>query len=281
MVDLFMHLTTHELLREGLHRKRDKNPSFSIRAWAHQMGLSSHGGLQQILSGKRTVPKKYIPRIIQSLGLTSGEAMYFETLVDFEKAKTVEEKDIYYKRLTHLRPGKREIQYLELENFKYFENPLHSIIRVMLDRKDFKNDPKWIKENLRIKTTQREIEEVIERLIVLGLISESGDRLEKSNQSIRNKLDVPSKAVQEYHKKMSMIAAQEVEKQSIDEREYNSFCLNIDKDKIKEAKAKIRDFVDEFIREFEAVDQELKDTYQLNAQLFSLTKDNNNKGVLQ
>ena len=44
--------------------------------------------------------------------------MYFETLVDYEKAKTEVEKDVYYKRLKHLRPNKQDIHILEIENYK-------------------------------------------------------------------------------------------------------------------------------------------------------------------
>ena len=270
MIDLYTHLKTHELLKERYHLKKEKNPSFSVRAWADQMGLNSHGGLQQILAGKRTVPKKYIPRIIQSLGLTTNEAMYFETLVDFEKAKTVEEKDIYYKRLTHLRPSKRKVQHLELENFKYFQNPLHSVIGVMIERSDFKNDPLWIKRNLRIKTTQKEIEEVLERLIILGIVSEVDGKLKKNHKHIKNKIDTPSQAVQEYHHKMSRVAGEEVKRQSVDEREYNSISFNFDRKRAKEAKNEMRRFISEFIDKFET--SEGDQTYQINVQLFSLTK---------
>ena len=172
-----MFLETNKLLSEKFNEKKLRNPSFSIRSWASQMGLSSHGGLQQILAGKRTVPKKYIPGIIKTLSLNTGEAMYFETLIDFEKAKNPEEKEIYYKRLNHLRPNKREVQVLEIENFKYFQNPLHSIIRTMIERSDFENNPEWIKKKLRIKTTKREVEEVLERLIRLDLISEEKGKI--------------------------------------------------------------------------------------------------------
>ncbi len=275
MTDTYMYLETNKLLNERFKEKQGKNPSFSIRSWANQMGLASHGGLQQILSGKRTVPKKYIPQIIKSLNFNTGEAMYFETLVDFEKAKTPEEKDLYYQRLNHLRPNKKEVQVVEIENFRYFQNPLHSIVRTMIDRDDFENNPEWIRKNVRVKTTQREIKEIIERLIVLGFVSEKDGVLEKVHKHIKNKVDVSSKAVETYHQLMSMMASEEVKKQSVDEREYNSFCLNLKRGQLKNAKRKMRDFIDEFIAEFEAPSKKSDETYQLNVQLFSLTK---NKG---
>ncbi len=274
MVNTYMFLETNRLLSEKFNEKKSRNPSFSIRAWASQIGLSSHGGLQQILAGKRTVPKKYIPGIIRSLNFSTGEAMYFETLIDFEKAKTPEEQDIYYKRLNHLRPNKKEVQVVEIENFKYFQNPLHSIVRTMLERKDFESNPEWIRKQLRVKTTKREIKEVIQRLITLGFVMEEQGKLNKTHRHIKNKIDAPSKAVEEYHQKMSLMASEEIKKQDINQREYNSFCMNIQKGKIKDAKKKIRNFVDEFITEFEAPNKKSNETYQLNVQLFSLTKTN-------
>lgn len=272
MVNVYMFLETNKLLSEKFNEKKAKNPAFSIRSWAMQMGLNSHGGLQQILAGKRTVPKKYIPGMIKTLSLNTGEAMYFETLVDFEKAKTPEEKEIYYKRLNHLRPSRKVVEVFEIENFKYFQNPLHSIVRTMIERADFQNDPEWIRKSLRLKTTKREIEEVIERLISLGLARKEKGELKKQQKHIKNKIDVPSKAVEDYHQQMSLFAAQEVKKQNIDQREYNSFCLNIKEDSLPLAKQKIRDFIDQFILEFEADSQTSYETYQLNLQLFSLTK---------
>lgn len=277
MINVYMCLKVSKLLNEKFKEKKEKNPAFSIRSWANHMGLSSHGGLQQILADKRTVPKKYIPQMIKSLEFTTGEAMYFETLVDFEKAKTPEEKDLYYQRLTHLRPNKQEVQVIEIENFKYFQNPLHSIIRTMIERKDFKNNPEWIRKILRIKTTRREIKEIIDRLIALGFVSEENGNLKKIHKHIKNVIDVSSKVVEDYHQKMSLMASSEVKKQSIDEREYNSFCLNIRKGQLKNAKKKMRNFVDEFISEFEASNKKSNETYQLNVQLFSLTR---NKGDL-
>jgi len=272
MVNIYTYLKTSKFLKEILHKKKEKNPSFSLRAWALQLGLKSHGGLQQILAGKRTVPKKYIPQIVKSFNLSHKETVYFETLVDFEKAKTPAEKNIYYDRLNLLRPRKKNLKIIEIENYKFFKNPLHSVIRTMIDRRDFKNCAEWIKKHLRIKTSQKEIKDVIARLFSLGLVENTGAGLKKTHPRVQNKIDTPCEAVQEYHKYMSLLAAEEVKKQSIDQREYNSFCLNIKEGQIQNAQKKIRSFIDEFISEFEAVKNTSQETYQLNIQLFSLTK---------
>ena len=276
-----MYLQTSTLLNDKFKEKKRRNPSFSIRSWATQLGLKSHGALQQMLAGKRGIPKKYIHSMAKSLDLSVGETMYFETLVDFEKAKTQDEKNIYYERLNHLRPQKREVKFLDVEHYKYFQNPLHSIIRTLIEREDFVNDPTWIQKTLRFKTTIREIEEVIKRLKTLDLLNEKDGKLIKKYKAIQNKTDVPSKAVQEFHKKMSTVAQEEVSKQSVSEREYNSFCFNIKKGQLQNAKKRLREFTQEFMDEFEANSKQSDDTYHLNIQLFSLTNklDKKDQGV--
>jgi uncharacterized protein (TIGR02147 family) len=172
VMDTFIYLKAGDLLRDKFKQKKEKNPSFSVRAWALQLGLKSHGSLQQILAGKRTLPKKYLAPIRNSLHLTDLEFSYLETLVDFEKASSEEEKQLCYDRLSKLRPHKKKVQFIEVENYKFLQNPLHGIIRTMIDRIDFNKNPQWIKKNLSLKTSVREIEEVIERLIELGYVRE-------------------------------------------------------------------------------------------------------------
>ena len=106
----------------------------------------------------------------------------------------------------------------------------------------------------------------------MNLVSLVNGKLKKNYKHTKNKVDTPSQAVQEYHQKMSMIASEEIKKQPVDEREYNSITFNLDGRKIKDAKKKIRHFVDEFISEFEAPKGKSNQTYQINVQLFSLTK---------
>lgn len=276
-MSIYMHLKTSTFLGDKFKEKKDKNPSFSIRAWSNQMGLNSHGSFQQILAGKRTVPKKYIPNISKSLELSKLETKYFETLVDLEKSKTEDEKNIYYARLNELRPSKKKVNILEIENYKYFQNPLHSILRTLIERKDFVYNLKWIKEKLRIKTTQKEIAEVLSRLIKLGFVKKDQEKLSISKDIIRNKIDTPSKAVQSFHYRMSNVAAQEVLKQSVEDREYNSFCFNMKKGQIESAKERIRDFSEKFISEFSDQGKKSTETYHINIQLFSLTRKTGEK----
>ena len=172
-----------------------------------------------------------------------------------------------------LRPRMSDVHILEVENYKYFENPLHSIIRTLMERKDFRPDPKWIQSKLVFKTSINEINEVINRLIDLGSVQKKGKKLIKNKRAIQNKADVPSAGVKKFHERMAKIAAEEVFKQDVTEREYNSMSFNIKKERVAEAKLRLREFVQDFISEFQANPDESELTYQINNQFFKLDKN--------
>ena len=61
--------------------------------------------------------------------------------------------------------------------------------------------------------------------------------------------------------------------QSVDMREYSSLCFNLKADQFKKAREELREMVDSFIQKYEAEPFQSNETYQLNIQLFSLTKN--------
>lgn len=264
----------HEFLRSALETKQTKNSKFSLRSWAKQMGMSSHAPLNLMLSGKRPIPKKYLPSFIKSLGLDAREGLYLETLIEFNQAKSMEEKDMYHARLQELAPQKA-VNLIEMETFKYFGDPLHCIILDMTDLADFSIDPKWIQSRLRVRALIRQIEEVTERLIKLGLLKEVNGRYTKTHQHITNRPDVADLGSQQYHKNVSQMAIDLISEQPVTVREFNGYSLNIKKDKIPEAKLLIRDFIKNFIERIEEPSSAGEETYQLNVQFFGLTKQLN------
>ena len=78
--------------------------------------------------------------------------------------------------------------------------------------------------------------------------------------------------VKKFHQKMSIIASEQVMEQEVNEKEFNSMSFNIKKEQIAEAKIRLRDFVNEFISEFQARPEESDLTYQINSQFFRLNK---------
>lgn len=114
-----------------------------MRAWAEKLGLNGHSALHAIITDKRKTPKKYIPLFIKNLSLDTQEGLYFETLVDIQRARNIDEKELYLQRLKTLSPRK-EIRMLEVESYKHLKNPLHAILIEMTALKGFQPNTEWI-----------------------------------------------------------------------------------------------------------------------------------------
>lgn len=259
-------------LKDYFLQKKKKNSKFSIRSWSSKMGLKSHGALQQIINGKRHLPKRYLPQVASSLNLSDDELKYLDALLDYEKSKTQSEKSYFLKKLEKLKPIVFEDRFRQINSYQFFKNPLHSILLSLMRREGFKLDIDKIKNTLCFKVTDYELQDVIQRLVDLKLIAINGEKVIVADYHIRNKIDIPSKAVQRFHQKMSLIARDQVVKQSVESREYNSVSFNIKKSSIKEAKKRIRNFMNEFLEDFSTTDEKSV-LYHINMQLFGLTKD--------
>lgn len=272
MISVFHYLDPATFLADSLEEKRLKNPSFSLRSWAIALGMKSHGPLHAMIKGQRSIPKKYIPLLIKSLSQTGNEAKFFELLIDLQKAKTNQEKEYYLEMLKDLSPKKmREVT--DIETYKYITEPLHIIISEMTQLKNFKNSLAWIKLRLRAQANLKEIEEIIHRLENLGILESIKGKLVKKVAHIYTAKEVMSEAVQLYHKKMGALAIEQISEQAIDAREFNAISFNIKKQDLPKIKKAIREFSDEFVQNFEAKSGEGEETYHLNIQFFSLTKE--------
>lgn len=270
---IYQYQHPHQFLKDRWTLKKQKRPELSLRSWSQALGLKSHGLLHQILQGHKSIPKKYLPKLIKSLELSTKEGLYLETLVDLSRAKSFDEQEIYHNRLKELAPKTSQISFTEMEAFKYLRDPLHLLLVEMMNLKGIEADEAILKKKILFKTDLAEIKEAKKRLLELGILeSASNGKLRPSKHNMTNLVDVQSAGVQEYHRRVSLLAAEMVGKQTVNEREFNGHVLNIKRSSIKKAKKMMRDFITEFAREIEAEDsKDAEESYQLNLQFFRLT----------
>jgi len=271
MINIYDYLEPADYLKDKLAEIKKNNAGFSLRAWAKHLGMKSHGPLHAILNKQRNIPKKLVPVLIKSLKLDKKAEKYFEVLVDFQRSKTPTEKDFYLERLQQLSPKPlREIN--DLEAYKYITDPIHIIIAELTQLKNFQDNPVWIKQHFRLNQNLREIEIILNRLKSLGVIEKKGEKINKPVQHIYTKFEIESSDIQNYHKTCSHMAIDQISKQDISEKEFNAIAFNIKKKDIPKMKEQIREFINNLVDEYEAKPHQGDETYQLNLQLFSLSK---------
>ncbi|HPI39850.1 MAG TPA: DUF4423 domain-containing protein [Pseudobdellovibrionaceae bacterium] len=265
--------------------KQLKNPSFSVRAWARQMGLKHHALLAAVMAKKRILKANLSCELKPYLQFTDdSESRYFDLLVSYANSTRVEEKKFYLNLMQELLP-KNQV-YLDLDILPMISEWEHSAVLELYNTIDFEPNPHWIAKRLNISTLQSE--KILERLIRLGLLQKDSEgKFSRQDIHFKSVSDVPNNYIRHFHKQMLQKAQQALDNQAVAEREFRGLTLAIDSQKISEAQKLIRDFVTKFNLQMGAASPLKDQVFQLNIQFFSLTgggnelSPKNNKGEIK
>ncbi len=274
-ISVYQYANANQFLKDAWAFKKKKNPAFSLRSWAKQMGLKEHTPLHLMLNGKRTVAKKYLPVFVKSLNLNPKEGLFLENLIELGRSKNPFQKEFYLDRLNDLSP-KHKIKVCELENFKYLSDPVHMLLRELVDTPGFSEDERWLQKKIRVQTNAPQIRDTLNRLIEMGLLfRDENGKLKKKDGHVSSTKDIENRAIKDYHEKSLDYAKKAIHGQSVEERELNSYLLNINRKNIPLAKQMIRDFIQRFIAKMESSAGSDVETYQLSNQFIALTREAN------
>ena len=233
------------------------------------MGMNSHALLVMILQGKRSLSLKQVPYFSKGMNLSTPERLYFQALIQFENASSPEEKDLCRLWLDEANPGK-EYRVREIDEYIVIAHWVHMAILALTDNKNFSGKPEEIKLRLGEKVSLAEIRSALERLRALDLVREEKGRLICTSARVTTKDDVANRGAREYHKQVARLGIDSIERQSVDEREFQSFAVSVPKAKIPLAKEMIRKFRTQF---YQAMTMEPGDeVYQTQIQFFRLTE---------
>jgi uncharacterized protein (TIGR02147 family) len=166
-----------QLLKDELVRRNSKNPRYSLRGFARDLGISQ-AFLSQILSRKRKLSDEKAILIADKLRLNATGRKLFVTLARLEQAQGVEVKKILNSQVERLQRKHPKFRILTEDVFKVVAEWYHFAIVELTQLRDFKEEPQWIARKLGIPVVL--VKPAIEKLRNVGLITERHGRLQKS-----------------------------------------------------------------------------------------------------
>jgi len=268
-----------EFLNASIQSIQKKNPSFSLRAFSKQLGMSHVAMLSMVLNRKR----KLLPNLSSKISyqfktlkkFNEDEARYFDMLVLFHNATTIDEKNFYEGILSNLKPDKN-FSTLELDKINIISEWYHTAILEMTYLKNFSSDPNDICKKLGDNVSVEQVRTAIERLLRLGLLEKNKKGiLKKSNTYLATPSGIPNKGLKKFHTELLTKAIKAIENQTVDERDITSYTMTIDTKKIPEAKKMITLFRRKLAAFLETPNGD--SVYQLNIQLFDLLGDSDDQ----
>ncbi len=253
--------------------KKRENTSFSLGVWTRSLDLKAKSQLSMVLNGKKSPSKSLIAKLVDYLRLNQEEEDHLKSLVQFHKLNC---DDLVKKRaLSFLKkndPKKMESTIVSDELFSLISHWSYFLMRELCQTKGFKEDADWVQSVLRMHLNKSKIDEIINTLRSLGLISKDYcGRFQQTDRNITTTDNKPSPAIQNYHLEMSDLSKELIKKSDADERWLSSVIFHARKSDLQEMKKNIRLCEDEFLRTYEKDPKQSDVLYAFNIQILPLT----------
>lgn len=270
-VHAFAYLDYRAFLRDLFAQKKAQKAGFSHRAFSRRAGLKSTNFLHLVISGQRNLTGEGARQFAKGFGLPKEEADYFCELVQFNQAKSAEERGRAYERL-----GKFS-KFRSAHQLAAAQSDYHSLwylpaIRELAARDDFQDDPRWIGKTLIPAISAAEAKKGLARLTELGLlVRDAKGGLRQATEVVTTGSGPLGHQVVAYHRAMMERASESIDSVPRDEREISSLTLCVSQDVLMRLKGRIREFRKELLAMAE-LEGKPERVVQLNFQLFPLSR---------
>lgn len=272
MISIYNYTDPVDYLNAYLSAKESLNPSFLLKDYANEIGLTSAASIIDVLRRKKNISPKLSKLIAENANIDPSERMYFEALVSKSKAKNEESIKMYDLIMSELRPANIEKHpTFRTSSLNIFSHWIYMAIFAMNDLKDFELTPKNIqqrlRENIDIEVIEQALFQLFEHKI---LIKEKDGSINSQFFRVTTHSDKDHNNVKNYYEMVCDLAKNAYEV-PLEEREYNSFSFSIADEDLPLAK--------EIIRKCRASlgnlseNKNAQNVYQANLTLFPLTKN--------
>ncbi|KAF0163977.1 MAG: hypothetical protein FD160_4103 [Caulobacteraceae bacterium] len=268
--DVLLFLDYRAYLR-ALYEARKKHRGFSFRAFSRRAGLTSPNYLKLVIDGERNLSRAMALRFAHACGLSGARERHFTTLVAFNQARTLDERNQLYARLRRHRRA-QDARRLGRAQDLYHSRWYLPAIREFVTSDDFREDPKWIARQLWPSITTREAAEALAQLAELGLLTRGEDgKLAQSEPTVSTGPELRSLHLGNFHRTMIDHAKGAIDAVPALERDISSLTLCLGASGLARVKQAIQRFRRELLDLAEMEDAP-RQVVQVNFQLFPLTR---------
>lgn len=264
--------SSSRIFRDLLGRKLEKNPHYSMRAFARDLGVSP-AFVSLIIRGKRHLSLERAVQVSQLLRMNDDDSRTFMDSVAGEMLS---------RKMSNARLSKTVLQKMRaattysavtlgVDKFKALSNWYHVAILEMSTCKGFKPRPEWVARQLGISPVM--VLEAVDRLKRLGLLDVSRNGWRKTSRRITVPTKQSHAVIRDFHGQMIQKASEALSESRAAEfarRNISGVTLAVNPERVVIARKRI----DCFLRKITAflTEGDCREVYQVNVQLFPLTK---------
>lgn len=223
------------MLENELRRRIGGNPHYSMRAFAHSLGIS-HSLLSLVLNGKKAVSRKLREK---------AEAL----------APAVEDSS-------------GSFQDIPLRTFEVLADWCHYPILSLLEIPGMRFEPRWIAKALSISEAEASL--AMSRLKRMGIVKLRRGVWKQSTRPLKLDNMVSTPATRKHHHQIMQRAAASLDNDAMEKRDFSCITFAIDPQNLEYARKRITQFRRQLMKELETAGKP-NQVYQLAIQLFPVT----------
>lgn len=272
MPTIFDYIDYRKFLEDLYKNKKAVNPCFSYQNIAEKMGINK-GLIYNIIKGKRNLSKSNLLKICESINLNKTESEYLENLVNFNQAKSVNEKNHYFEKLNHTKNKHgNKMQLVRKDQYEFYSIWYHSVIRSIIDMYKFNGDFKWLANIVHPPINIKQAKHSVELLLKLEMIQKQKDGSYKvTNKNITTGTEISGLAIQNFHLECAELSKKAICDLDINKRNISGLTIGISNSSYARICKEILQFQNR-IAEIVNEDSMANNVYQLNFHLFPMSK---------
>lgn len=257
-----------EILIEEYSRRRLRNPAYSLRAFARDLDVT-YSRLNEALNKKTGLSAKQAEKIATKLGFTKKEKEIFVTQILSQHARSKVEKRVASEKLQDFSKDLKG-KALDAQTFEILSNWYNYSILELTRLPNFKYDIQWISKKLGI--TETEAKNAIAKLIKIGMLKKEGQTVRADSEFYFSSDGIPSTGLKTYHEQNLERAKQALFLQAVDQRDFSSITMAVDKDNIPQVAQLIKKFRRDLSNLLESTENK-NSIYMISIQYFRQDKD--------
>ena len=270
MPEIFAYTDYRNFLKDFLEERKKESQGFSHRAVLAKMGISSTGFLANVISGRKNLTPGQAQKLAAVLKLRAGEARYFECLVLFTQARSLEEKNVQLKRL--VANQRVETRSLTRKQLNLFSRWHYVVLREMLYCPRLKDDYRKAARMLLPSLGADEAEKAIRELEAMELVERDGEGVcRQKDSAVTTGNEIRSLQVANFQMEMMDLAKAALDHMPMAERDISCMTLTLSMESFDQVKSEIQAFRKR-LSAIAVADAKSDQVFQCNIQFFPVTR---------
>lgn len=249
---------------------------YSYATFSAGANIKSPNYLKMIIEGRRNLSPEMVLKFAKALGLNKEQTEDFDLLVSYGQATDPADRNMVLKKLSeHRVQAKLRSGEIDKKTWEKIPGWAAWVIYAMVDQEGVRYDTKALKELLRGKAAEDEIEQALQSLFNSGelVVDPETQEVKKTRRLMEAGEEVPVALVRKLQAQLMYLGLESLYQDSATEREFGTLTLSLTKQEFEEVKFKLRQLRKQINKDNSIARMSSKGerVYQLNIQLFPVT----------